>query len=147
MIAGYVSGEGEVAIHFAEYSASLSREVDAATKRLTVKLQTKVKTEKLTGQVLGVRTGRGRRSIQQTTFREGDKSIGVVSTNVFYMIGWETGWANWKGGTALATAKAKFNPAAGPRKRAFLVPSLGEMDSGGTIRAEYDAAARRAVRA
>jgi hypothetical protein len=147
MIDAYITGEREVVAHFERRSENLSKELDTAIKRLTVRLQTKVKTEKLSGQVLGVRTGRGRRSIQQTSFREGDRVVGVVSTNVFYMIGWETGWGG-AGSEQLAAAKGKFNPKSGvakPRKRSFLVPSLAEMESSGAIRGEFEAAADRAM--
>lgn len=147
MITGYVTGESEVVAHFERRGESLSQELECAIKGLTVKLRTKVKTEKLSGQVLGVRTGRGRRSIHAETFRQGDKVVGIVSTNVFYMIGWETGWGG-AGEAQVAKAKAKFNPkagATGARKRSFLVPSLSEMEGSGEIRSELEAAAERGM--
>lgn len=148
MITGYVTGESEVVAHFERRGESLSQELERAIKGLTVKLQTKVKTEKLSGQVLGVRIGRGRRSIHAETFRQGDKVVGVVSTNVFYMIGWETGDWGGAGEAQVAKAKAKFNPkagATGARKRSFLVPTLSEMEGSGEIRSELEAAAERGM--
>ncbi len=153
MIGGYVKGEREVVAHFEHRGQAIETEIEKAIKRLTVTLQTKVKTEKLSGQVLGVRTGRGRRSIHEDTFRDGGKVVGVVSTNVSYMIGWETGWEGSGGGAQMAKAKAKFSPKGsadlfgngGARKRSFLVPSLAEMDSSGAIRAELEAATERAI--
>ena len=145
----YVVGANEVVAKFNARSEALSEELRKGISRLTIKLQTKVQTEKLAGQVLNRRTGRLNRSIQQAVFDEGGKIVGVVSTNVFYGIGWELGWPGSAGGQALAGAKAKFKPGGSstafkngsPRKRAFLVPSLEEFETAGTIRTEIEAAA------
>ena len=151
----YVVGANEVVAKFNTRSEALSEELRKGISRLTIKLQAKVQTEKLAGQVLNRRTGRLNRSIQPAVFDEGGKIVGVVSTNVFYGIGWELGWPGSAGGQALAGAKAKFKLGGGsqatfqngsPRKRAFLVPSLRELESAGTIRAEIQASAERAVR-
>lgn len=52
--------------------------------RLTIKLQRMVMRDKLSGQVLKVRTGRLRRSIGQVVETNGDKIAGIVSTPVVY---------------------------------------------------------------
>lgn len=153
MIDQYVVGDKEVVAKFGERSASLSKELRIGIGRLTKKLQRKVRNEKLAGQVLKRRTGRLSRSVHEVVVDEGSKIVGIVSTNVFYGIGWELGWPGSAGGQALAGAKAKFKPGGSsdafkngsPRKRAFLVPSLEEFESAGTIRDEIEAAAERAM--
>ncbi len=52
--------------------------------RLTIKLQRKVKEEKLTGQVLHVRTGRLRRNINRRMAETATSITGQVGTNVSY---------------------------------------------------------------
>lgn len=52
--------------------------------RLTIQLQRKVKEEKLTGQVLHVRTGRLRRSINRRMAETATSITGQVGTNVSY---------------------------------------------------------------
>jgi phage gpG-like protein len=60
-------------------------QIRTTVKKLTFKLQAKIKNEKLTGQVLNVRTGRLRRSIN-AEFQElsGGLIQGLVGTNVPY---------------------------------------------------------------
>lgn len=152
MIEAYLDGAGEVIAHLGSLNDQLTEELRKSVARLTIKLQKRVVTEKLAGQVLGVRTGRGRRSIQQTTYQDGNRVVGVVSTNLFYMVGWETGWpgAQERG---LKAAKAKFDIGASadtfkngtPKQRAFLVPSLKEMQSSGEIARDISAGIGRAV--
>lgn len=55
-----------------------------AVRRLAIDLQGYVKGQKLTGQVLHVRTGTLRRSINQDVQQDGNKIRGVVGTNVSY---------------------------------------------------------------
>ena len=59
--------------------------VNKAIKKLTFRFQAKVKSEKLTGQVLNVRTGRLRRSMN-TSFQEEESGLisGFLGTNVPY---------------------------------------------------------------
>jgi phage gpG-like protein len=56
----------------------------ASIGRLALRLQRKVRQDKLTGQVLKVRTGTLRRSIDQVVLSEPGAVIGIVSTNVKY---------------------------------------------------------------
>jgi hypothetical protein len=152
MIRTEITGLSEVVRKFDSMPQRLRQEVVVAVKRLTVKLQTKVKTEKLSGQVLGVRTGRLSRSIAEIVVDEGEKVVGIVSTPVVYGIAWETG--NHPVRAAIASAKAKASPKGDadtfangtPKKRPFLVPSLAELNSSGTITAEFDAAVKRATK-
>lgn len=156
MIEVYLDGAGEVLAQLDSLSARMTEELRAAISRLTIKLQSKVKQDKLSGQVLGVRTGRGRRSIQQDVSIDGSRVVGVVSTNVNYMIGWETGWQFYAGGGKhdLSASKAKFALSSEggdtfnngtPRQRPFLVPSLKELSESGVIQSEIDGAVGSAV--
>jgi hypothetical protein len=145
VISLYSEGVGEVVAKLDALDGRMTEELRGGVQRLTIKLQKKVKEEKLSGQVLGVRTGRLKRSIQQDVQVQGTKISGVVSTNVFYGVGWELGWPDGKGSKGLSSAKAKFKPSAGARQRPFLVPSLKEMEQSGIIAAELDAALVRGV--
>lgn len=55
-----------------------------ATQRLAISLQSYIKTDKLSGQVLHVRTGTLRRSINQRVDQTRDQIRGRVGTNVIY---------------------------------------------------------------
>lgn len=154
MIEAYLDGTGEVVAYLGSLDKRMTEELRVAISKLSIRLQTNVKENKLSGQVLGVRTGRGKRSIQQAVSVDGNRVVGAVSTNVFYMIGWETGWegANER---SMKAAKAKYDLSGGgggdtfkngtPKKRPFLVPALKEMASSGQIQSEIDAAIGRAV--
>jgi len=63
---------------------AVDRGMQASIGRLVLRLQRKVRQDKLTGQVLKVRTGTLRRSIDQVVFSEPGAVIGIVSTNVKY---------------------------------------------------------------
>jgi hypothetical protein len=156
LISVYADGVGEVITKLDGYSERLTEELRTSVNRMTIKLQQKVVQEKLQGQVLGVRTGRGQRSIQMDPATvAGPVVSGVVSTNVFYMIGWEQGWPDGSPGgrQSLKSAKARFDLSAtsdafkngSPKKRAFLVPSLKELDASGAIKAEFEAAVARST--
>lgn len=84
MIKGSVNGAGEVA---GKLSGVAGRTRDALRKsvsRLALEILTKVKRDKLSGQVLNVRTGRLRRSITQRVTVNGATIQGIVGTNVEY---------------------------------------------------------------
>lgn len=151
MIGVEFSGEREVVAHLDHMGAGLRTEMTVGIKRLAIKLQNNVKENKLSGQVLGVRTGRGRRSIEEVVTEEGDIVSGIVSTAVPYMIGWETGWS---GSSGIKAGTKRFNPKAGdsttfangsPKQRAFLVPALRDLEGSGAIADEINAAVARAV--
>lgn len=162
MITLETTGAGEVLARLEALPRNVTNEVKKGVSRLVIKLQTKVVSEKLQGAVLNVRTGRGWRSIKFNVSEDGYQVVGVVSTKVFYMIGWETGWAARPVGSnplAAAKAKSRFNiPTGGgaggdtfkngsPRKRPFLVPTLNEMAASGAVTAELQRAVERALRA
>lgn len=68
--------------------AQLRREIE----RLAIKLLTHVKSDKLSGQVLNVRTGRLRRSINERVEDKNGDITGFVGTNVEYARIHEFGW-------------------------------------------------------
>lgn len=84
MIRGDIVGDRETV---ARLEAGKARALGAAKQsivRLTLELLAKVKRDKLTGQVLNVRTGRLRRSINQRVVSESNSVHGYVGTNVEY---------------------------------------------------------------
>lgn len=79
----------------ARLSATVDRideEVRQSIVRSTLKLLVKVKREKLSGQVLNVRTGRLRRSITQKVIDLSNGVTGIVGTNVEYAAAHEYGF-------------------------------------------------------
>jgi phage gpG-like protein len=92
MIRGMIVGDREV---IAKLGKAKDRARDGVRKtvvRLTLELLRKVKAEKLSGQVLNVRTGRLRRSITQRVAEQGNTITGVVGTNVEYARAHELGF-------------------------------------------------------
>ena len=77
---------------FADASTQIRLRMHQAVQALGIMLQRKVKEEKLSGQVLKVRTGRLRRDINEETIDEGDRSESTVGTPVIYGRFWELGF-------------------------------------------------------
>ncbi len=74
-------GPADLGIH----SKAMQAGVFIAITRLTLKLQAMVKADKLSGQVLKVRTGNLRRSINQIVEEDGERGpVGSVGTNEKY---------------------------------------------------------------
>jgi len=86
-----VKGDREVAIKLDELGVRASLQLVKATSKLALKLQRRVMREKLTGQVLKVRTGTLRRSIDQVVVQNAGSVTGIVSTNVEYAAAHEYG--------------------------------------------------------
>lgn len=84
MIRGYLVGDKETVARLDRLKGSLRGKVKQSIVALTLSLLVKVKAEKLTGQVLKVRTGRLRRSINQRVTDAGTRIHGIVGTNVEY---------------------------------------------------------------
>ena len=153
MIEAYVEGVGEVVARLDSLDDRLTKELRTSIAKLTISLQKNVVQNYLQGQALGVRTGRGQRSIQQDVQSSGSAVSGVVSTNVFYMVGWETGWPG-RVDKSLAGAKAKFDLSSSsdtfkngtPKKRPFLVPALKQMAESGAITVGINEAIARAAK-
>lgn len=84
MIRGEILGGRAAAERFKEAEAHLKAGMTKSVTRLCLLLQTKVK-QKLSGQVLNVRTGRLRRSINLQMAGQGTLQVaGTVGTNVEY---------------------------------------------------------------
>lgn len=85
MIKGELLGSEELKLRASRWAPSLRGNVGQAIGRLVLTLMRNVKADKLSGQVLNVKTGRLRRSINaKTTDLAGDHPSGSVGTNVVY---------------------------------------------------------------
>lgn len=160
MITGYVTGDAEVVRKLEALGPSLRRELKAGIGRAVLKLQRKVVQEKLTGQVLKVRTGTLRRSIDQIVTDNDTQVVGIVSTNVKYGRIHEYGFS----GTVtvrehLRLQKKAWGKPITPREvtvrshtakmnlpeRSFLRSALRDMEASGEITSEIEAAITRAL--
>lgn len=135
---------------FRGYPGRLAAALLNAMQRITLKIQTVVKEEKLTGQVLHVRTGTLRRSINRRIWISGDQINGAVGTNVEYAGPHEFGfhgtvtvrehqrrirarvdakWAGKKKGKVIGIAHVKaFTRTMNLPERSFLRSSLRELE-------------------
>lgn len=146
MISGYIIGDKQLVARIGRASNYVKAEVDPTVRALGFRLQANVVTQKLSGQVLKRRTGRGAASIAQGSVDSRSRfettavsAFAYVGTNVSYMIGWELGFtrkvgAGARGGPRTLTGRslesyiAKHPP--GVKQvpaRPFLQPSLVEM--------------------
>ena len=153
MIKGLIVGEAEVMAKLEAMGPRFKEEMAAGIGRLALKLNSNVINDKLQGQVLNYRRGDLIRSIHNVVVEEGTKTVGIVSTNLSYGIGWETGWAGYSPRESLKNAKAKFSPGSGsadtfkngtPRQRSFLRSALKDMAESGVITEEINASIERA---
>jgi phage gpG-like protein len=162
MISGYIVGDRALVARIAGAGAIVKAEIDVTVQKLGYALQARVQTQKLTGQVLRVRTGRLRSSIAQNSadtrsrFESTDTTaIAYVGTNVSYGAAWEHGFsrkvgAGARGGPRTISGKAldsyiRRHPP-GVRQvpaRPFLAPSLFEMRA--QIQTELGAALKRGM--
>ena len=80
--------------HLSAFPERLATSVVRAMNRITIGLQARVKAEKLSGQVLHVRTGTLRRSINREVRASGSAGMieGIVGTNVEYAAAHEYGF-------------------------------------------------------
>ena len=72
--------------------AAVRRSLKLVMDRLSIMVQRSVKEDKLTGQVLHVRTGILRRSINREVTESADGIFATIGTNVIYGVGWENGF-------------------------------------------------------
>lgn len=159
MISGSVTGDAEVVTYLDRVASRLGPETRIGITRLTLHLQRKVKRDKLSGQVLNVRTGRLRRSVGQDVHDEGDKIVGTVSTPVEYAPPNEYGFTGTQSvRTHLRTITQAFgrpipatevevsahSRAVNLPERSFLRSSLREMAAAGEITDEMEAVVKRA---
>jgi len=85
MIQGEVVGGTELVQRIGAFGPKIQGGLENAIRKLTLQLLANVKADKLSGQVLNVKTGRLRRSITQRVDGAGTASVtGSVGTNVGY---------------------------------------------------------------
>lgn len=77
----------------AQKTAALDAAMVRVITRLSIEIQSAVKTEKLSGQALHVRTGTLRRSINRLVVQQGNSVYGQVGTNVAYAAAHEYGFS------------------------------------------------------
>jgi phage gpG-like protein len=129
-----VKGDAQSARAIAQVQQRITSRLRDAIQRAALDLMSYVKAQKLTGQVLNVRTGRLRRSItQRVEVEAGGKIVGLVGTNVSYGRVHELGFkgrVNVRGHTRKVKGKAVPIRAHSRQvdipKRPFLGPSLNE---------------------
>lgn len=92
MIEASVTGDAQVVASIRQQYQKITTNVEQSIGRLTLKLLTRVKVSKLSGQVLNVRTGRLRRSITQKVVSTPSRITGIVGTNVEYARAHELGF-------------------------------------------------------
>lgn len=138
----FIGGE-EVASKLKSISPAIHGSLVRTITMLSIKLQSKVQSEKLTGQVLKTKTGTLRRSITYKIDESADKVSGRVGTNLKYGLAHEFGF---KGSVTVKEhlrmiKKAFGKPLANPREvvvkshsrlmnlpeRSFLRTALREM--------------------
>lgn len=148
MIFGTLLGDRDLVARLQRMPAATKPRIDATVQALGFMLEAKVKAQKLSGQVLGVRTGRLRASISQSSARApGDSrsrfvstptaSLYYVGTNVAYGGAWEFGSRahdivaknalalRFEIGGQVFFRRRVHIPAQSPRP--FLAPALQEM--------------------
>lgn len=162
-IRGEIKGDREVVADLRRFDAAARGEIQKGIGRITLKLLTRVKAQKLSGQALNVRTGRLRRSITQRIDASASEISGIVGTNVEYGAIHEYGF---KGAVSvkqhLRLVKQAFGrPLKSPvwatvgahsknvslPERSFLRSALADLKGSGVIEAEIDAAIARAIEA
>jgi len=84
VIRGYVIGDAEVVKRLHAVPERVQGKLRDTIGRLVLKLQRRVMQDKLSGQVLKVRTGTLRRSIDQRVETTNSGVVGIVSTNLKY---------------------------------------------------------------
>jgi len=171
VIDALIVGDEEVIKRLTGFPEKVRGNVHQSIGRLVLQLQKKVVSEKLSGQVLNVRTGRLRRSVDNTIVETPGAISGVVSTNVEYAPIHEYGFegtvsvkahlrqiknaslvnagkvakgqvVNNRAGTGVASVRAHTRQINMPA-RSFLRSSLKEMT--GEIREELNAAIARST--
>jgi phage gpG-like protein len=153
MITGTVVGAEEVVQRFQSMPGALREQLKIGIGRAVLRVQAYSKADKLSGQVLQVRTGRLRRSINTRVEISADKVTGVVGTNVEYARVHEYGFS----GTVtvrehlrrtVTGAQALVRPHARRMnlpERSFLRSALHDMEP--QIREEFEQAVKRAIQA
>lgn len=124
-----VVGAAEVVGKFSRAAAEARPALRKRVQGLGIKLQRKIKSEKLSGQVLRAPSGRLRRSINEQTTETAAAVQSSVGTNVVYGAAWELGFDRRVGPGARGGLRARLG-GGGTRHygaRPFLRPALVEM--------------------
>lgn len=151
MIRGTIIGGEHAIASFDRMPDRLRAELKTGITRATLLVQRESKENKLSGQVLNVRTGRLRRSINTEVSAEADRVVGTVGTNVEYAAAHEYGFAG------IVTVREHLRRAVSGQdstvrthtrrmnlaERSFLRSALADMAD--PIRREFEAAAQRAL--
>ena len=91
MITAKIIGDVALSEKLMLTSSEVAGAAEASIGRSCLRLMSRVKKSKLSGQVLNARTGRGRRSINQRVVKSNGEVSGYVGTNVQYMAMHEQG--------------------------------------------------------
>jgi hypothetical protein len=151
MLKAAIVGDRETVERFKRMPGNVRDELRKTVESLSQRLQVKVKADKLSGQVLKVRTGRLRRSINYRIAQEGAGIYGYVGTNLSYGRAWELGFQGTvqvgafqrktkSGGVAMVMAHSRR---VNMQPRSFLRTALAEMTQ--TIKDEIRGAAIKAA--
>ena len=92
MITGYVYGGTELRAKFDRMPSDMRGALSKGIGRAVLKIQRHVVQDKLSGQVLNVKTGRLRRSITSRVTEQTETVTGIVGTNVSYAAAHEYGF-------------------------------------------------------
>lgn len=84
MIRGELVGDQAIVFKLNGFAPAFLTNIEKTIQRLSIKLSRDVKANKLSGQVLKVKTGTLRRSIDWNVSNDGGKVVGKVSTNLKY---------------------------------------------------------------
>jgi phage gpG-like protein len=137
MITAYLVGESELMARMGRMYPNAKKGLLEAVTRLAIQLQRNVMKDKLSGQVLNVRTGTLRRSINQLVSQTDTSTEGRVGTNVEYARIHEYG------GTVARRSKNGVGRAVYP-ERSFLRSAMHDMES--QIKTELENALKQAVK-
>lgn len=158
MITGYLIGDAELRARMDKMYPNAQKGLLDAVTRLAIQLQRHVMQDKLSGQVLNVRTGTLRRSINERVTQQGDSTTGTVGTNVDYAARFEYGFHGSESVKAHSRKISQvfgkpiderviqvraFSRQANQPERSFLRSALHEMEA--QIKADLNAAIRKAV--
>jgi phage gpG-like protein len=151
MIRGTIVGGERAVERFERMPQRLRDELRIGVGRAVLLVQRETKEDKLSGQVLNVRTGRLRRSINTRVDDSADRVVGTVGTNVEYAAAHEYGFAGTvsvrehlrQTVNGFTTVRAHSRNVVVP-ERSFLRSALADMAE--PIRSEFEQAAQRALR-
>ena len=160
MIELYAVGDTEIVRKLDKLPSRLAEELKTGIGRLVLKLARNVQLQKLSGQVLNVRTGRLIRSIGSVVEQTGDSVAGIVSTPVKYARPHEEGFH----GTVsvrehVRQIKQAFGRPIAPMQvtvrahemkmnlpeRSFLRSALADMQASGAVTEEIEDAIARSL--